>query len=357
MKTKILVSGLILLAILIGCKNQPQDSPSLLKEWIDIEIIKDTRELIMQATEPWESSAIGYYKVIKISDSLWYMWYQAWETDQYYGNRICFAYSEDGKNWKKEIPGQFERKNNVLMNEHGISIQGWVEIDAFVDPNDSIYPYRILYNKRINYNQKTYLAKSRNGWDWIDEKLIFDSFHDSQFSVHVLKNGNYLTMLRLWDEGKKSGILIPRGNKQESQRIIGQAIIKPSGEIVLSPTVFLKSNHSEYLHLYTSATTIIDDNEYIMFPTFYNSIEDKMILKSIYYHAGKAIYGKDVTLELYQNDPVEFGIVSPGLIPAGPPNEYWLYYYRQVQPHNNAFDRHFSNFYYRIKVKLLRKKH
>jgi hypothetical protein len=149
----------------------------------------------------------------------------------------------------------------------------------------------------MNYSQKTFMAKSKNGWDWIDEKLIFDSFHDSQFSVHVLKDGNYLIIMRLWDgEIKKSRVTRWWDNKQgRPHRIIGKAIIKSSGEIVLPPTVFLKSNLSEYPQLYTSATTFINGNEFVMFPTFYNSICDKMAIKIVYSLEGNNYIGADIT--------------------------------------------------------------
>jgi hypothetical protein len=57
-----------LFIIVTGCTNHPQDIGNSLAN--NIEILNDTRELVMQATEPWESHAIGYYKVIKISDIL-----------------------------------------------------------------------------------------------------------------------------------------------------------------------------------------------------------------------------------------------------------------------------------------------
>ncbi|WP_128331181.1 hypothetical protein [Apibacter sp. HY039] len=312
-------------------------------EITDIEVLPNTKELVMQQTEPWEDLLLGYYKVLKISDDLWYMWYQAWEnlknTD--YGSKLCFAYSTDGKNWIKKIPdGNFE--DNIIVGRNSSLKQGWVEIDVFFDKNDKKYPFRALYNKKTDVLQQTFMSKSKNGWEWVDEIKVFETYHDSQFSVKVLSNGNYLVLLRLWS-----------GELYTSNRIIGSAIITPEGDIYNSPKELLSSNIENFSHLYTSSAHFFSDDNFIMIPTVYSN-NDKISIRTAYYLNGKAYLNKtDITDALYQKQEIGWGNVCPGLISTGEENTYWMYYYGRVGTHNNV--KNYTTYYYRIKVKTVKK--
>ena len=334
------IAFLILILLGVGCRT----SNSEMKNGdIKIEIIKDSREMIMESTEPWESLMLGYYTVLKIEENLWYMWYQAWETLEYtdYGVRLCFAYSSDGKNWIKKIPGNNEKGNNIIVGEESKEKEGWVESCVFIDPNDKSYPYRIIYNKLVEGEQKAFMAKSINGWDWIENKLILNSFHDTQYSVNVLSNGNYYVLLRMWEN---------ENLKNELKRIIGYAIIKPDGEIITQPTPLVGSNLKKFPHVYTNSATFINDSSFVMIPTFFSN-NNKMAIKMISYSNGEIVFNpkNDFTNILYEQ-PTGWGNVCPGLIETNIPNEYWMYYYRRIGKHDNVQD--YTTYYYRIKVRI-----
>ena len=62
----------------------------------------------------------------------------------------------------------------------------------------------------------------------------------------------------------------------------------------------------------------------------------------------------DLTADLLGSVQANWGIISPGLIPAGK-NEYWMYYYATNMVHSDydKTGRAFS--YYRVKLKIMEK--
>jgi hypothetical protein len=63
---------------------------------------------------------------------------------------------------------------------------------------------------------------------------------------------------------------------------------------------------------------------------------------------------KDFTKDLLEGENANWGIVSPGLIPAEK-NTYWMYYYATNMVHSD-YDQSGRKFkYYRIKVRIKEK--
>ena len=69
-----------------------------------IEIIRNSRQVILTQEKPWEAQSMVYFNVIK-NDSIWKMWYNSVGEDIYNDmfGAICYATSYDGKIWYKNI--------------------------------------------------------------------------------------------------------------------------------------------------------------------------------------------------------------------------------------------------------------
>ncbi|GHV13670.1 hypothetical protein FACS1894169_01170 [Bacteroidia bacterium] len=304
----------------------------------EISVVTDSRQQILIQDKAWEAASIGFYKVLKISDNLWYMWYQAWANFDYgdYGCKTCFAWSEDGENWLKEIPDGTSRADNIINGRDSSLREGWVELDVFADQNDSEYPYRIIYNKMQGATQKGYMAKSANGWDWTDHQLVFDSYHDTQYSAFVQADGNYMILLR---------------RRDNALRTVGYAILSPAGELLTYPATLLISNWTGYLNLYTTAATRLASDKYILFPTMFNNDTTPVKIAVAYVEnmRGKMTF-QDITGYLMQGDTMGFATVCPSMTPTNIPNEYWLYYNRRIGNHSGTTDM--TTIYYRIKIRI-----
>jgi len=326
--------------ILSSCKNDSDSDSNFISVIPEVEVFDNTRELVMESTELWEEGGIGYFSVIK-KDEKWYMWYQGWHQARYLADNcthLCFAYSDNGKDWIKEISG---RSNNIIAQ--GSSGEGWIESNVFIDPNDSSYPFRIIYNQEYSNVKHACFAKSQNGIDWVDNKIIFTVRPDSQYSVSIQSNGNYMVFLRSWFWYSQS----------IQYRTVSYAIIDPSGKILQSPREILRADiNSDYSNIYNSAATDLGDNMYILFPTFFDKSNNKVAFKIAYMHENSAyIMNQDITNNLMQGDTFGFGTICPNLIKTDIKNEYWMYYSRRTSMHDNPLN--YTTYYYRIKVRII----
>lgn len=331
---KINLGAIMISLILMACGKsvQVETAPSYT---YTVEIVDSSREIVMTNDQPWEAFALNYFNVIRVGN-VWKMWYACFENynNGDYGDNLCYAYSDDGKNWIKQLPMSI-KKDNVLIKGTN-SASGWVENFVFIDKNDSLTPYKILYSALdANGNQKTFITSSVDGINWIDNKIVFNDKHDTQPSVHILDNGNYSIFLRLW-------------NSAHNERQIGYSIITPDNQSVVSPYSILGGN------LYNSAAAYLGNNSYIMFPTQFNNQTQEFLIKIAYIINGNAVLtSQDITSNLFQGTQTKWGLVAPGLISTGNPNEYWLYYLGASVEHNGQQQR--ASTYYRIKVIIMPK--
>lgn len=313
-------------------RNKPFESP------YSVNIDANSREVVLTQTLAHENRALNFFNVLKISENLWYMWYSAIDLTAIndFQSSLCFAYSENGKDWTKGIPNQPERSNIIVS---GVNDQAWLEHVTFIEPSDTEYPYRILYSKYkadADGEQALYMSKSANGWDWIDHKLIINKKFDTQYSIDILPNGNYLIFLRLWDD------------PIHTDRQTGVVLLDKQGNVLLSPHLILTGN------LYTSAAHRITGNDYLLFPTLYNNSNDTMNISMSYYLNEKGTHTFDnINYKLLPVGMDKWAVVAPKLIPSGTPSEYWMYYYGRNTLHNDTAAS-ITN-YYRIKVTIKRK--
>lgn len=301
-----------------------------------VTIDSNSIETILTQTQTFESRGMFFYNVLKITENLWYMWYSVLEdgaTSDFQAN-LCFAYSTNGKDWIKGIPDQPERENNIIVS--GLYEKAWLEHITFIEPSDTEYPYRILYSRYkadADGEQALYMSKSANGWDWIDHKLIINKKFDTQYSIDILPNGNYLIFLRLWDD------------PIHTDRQVGTVVINPNGNIVEPIKLILTGG------LYTSSAHTLGNNRYVLFPTLYNSVTQNISISISYFINGTGNNTfENITSQLLSSEMSKWACVCPKLIPTGVTNEYWMYYYGRNKTHDDT-TASITN-YYRCKVKI-----
>lgn len=312
----------------------------------DLKIIKDSREVVLTQTLPWEEQMMGYFKVLKTGSNQWQMWYSSWDNNRKddYSDYLVYAHSVDGLHWIKEIPG---KNNNILKGTGHPQKDGVVEQDVFIEPKDQ-YKYKMIYTARDNTDngrEKTFIEESVDGIHWVNKRLLWNQKHDSQFSV-IQRNGLYYIYLRNWEVKNKV-----------RYRTIGLAKTDTNWKTIEEPHNILKADSiSEFPHLYNPAASKISNDLDILFPTFFNEKTNAVKFGVAYvYQDHPVMTNIDITNALLGGEPANWGIVSPGIIPAGK-NTYWLYYYATNMVHSdyNQAGRKFK--YYRILLKIKEKR-
>ncbi len=327
---------ILFLLLLSGCSNKKDVisiDPS--KMPFKINILENSREIVLIQDQDWENQLLGYYNVIKTSNS-YKMWYTSWGPspfNEFYSN-FCYATSDNGKIWNKNISNISQNdSNNIIYN--GI-------LENFVFYDKYLQEYKLIGVERdSSKRQGTFLLSSNDGIHWRDKKLLYNVHFDTQFSVIVNKD-NYIIYLRTWSEGYRS---------------IGSVVIdkKLNSQYNPSPITYAtnKSN-TEFPHIYNNAASAWEDL-IIFFPTLYNNEKDSMSVTVGYQLQQKIYFSKmDITEELFRNEKVKWGIVSPNLIPTGEKNRYWIYYYGSEESHFKRIVNKGKTIYFRIKIELLK---
>ena len=332
-----------LLFFLVGCAVTRQKDHSGMP--FTIEILRDSREVVLTQTLPWEEQMMGYFRVLKIAPDFWQMWYSSWDNKRKddYSDYLVYAHSKDGKNWIKEIPG---RKNNILQGTGHPQKDGIVEQDVFIEPSAE-FPYRIIYTAKDandNDKEKTFIEESKDGINWMNKKVLWNEKHDSQFSV-IQKDSLYYIYLRHWDMKDKV-----------RYRTIGLAVTDKNWKTIEKPhNIFKADFDGDFPHLYNPGTSKLSENLTVLFPTFFNEKTNAVKFGLAYVYRNQPVLtDKNFTKDLLEGENANWGIVSPGLIPAGK-NTYWMYYYATNMVHSD-YDQSGRKFkYYRIKIRIKEK--
>lgn len=311
-----------------------------------IDIIKESREIVMTQTLPKEEQMLGYFKVLKITDNFWQMWYSSWDNKRKddYSGYLEYAYSKDGLSWTKEIPG---KQSNVLRGTGHPQKDGVVEQDIFIEPAD-ILKYKMIYTAKDNADndkEKTFIEESEDGINWVNRRVLWSQKHDSQFSV-IQRDDLYYVYLRHWEI-----------ENNIRYRTIGLAVLNKQWNVIQAPKNIFKSDFkSKFPHLYNPGASKLNKNLDILFPTFFNEKTNEIKFGLAYVRNNIPVLTDiDLTTDFLDDTNSNWGIISPGLIPASAKNVYWLYYYATNMIHSD-YDKAGRKFtYYRIKVKIISK--
>ncbi len=303
---------------------------------LKIQLKHESIEKIFTAQFPWEAKGLNYFNVIQ-QDSVWSMWYNSFASNQgAYNGSFCLATSGDGKNWTRP---SIKDNTNILIN--GGNYKSITESYVFKDRNDTLYPYKMICTKLINDEEKTFLYASRDGIKWQERNKLYNQKQDSQFGV-IESNGLFYIFSRYNDYSNGY------------QRAIGLSTLDKNLNEVEAPKLLLEADpNSAFPHIYNNAASKINDSTFLLFPTFFNESNGNVRVKLIYTNNLLNYYtvNDNLNSDLFPNDNVNWIIVSPGVMPAGEPNTYWLYY--MTTPVKHGLFRSATNLYvsyYRIKL-------
>lgn len=310
-----------------------------------LDVVKGSRQTVLTQTQPWEEQMMGYFKVLKLGSDKWQMWYSSWDNRRKddYSDYLVYAHSSDGEHWVKEVPGQ---PNNILRGTGHPQKDGIVEQDVFIEPA-AAYPYKMIYTAKDStdkFREKTFVEESKDGINWVNRRVLWNEKHDSQFSV-IRRDNRYYIYLRHWEM-----------QNNIRYRTIGLAVTDNNWNTLVAPHNILTADFSsDFPHLYNPAAARVSEDLDILFPTFFNEKNNAIKFGLAYVYKGQPVLtGVDLTSALLDGAQANWGIVAPGLVPAGK-DTYWLYYYATNMVHSD-YDKGGRKFsYYRVKVRVKEK--
>ncbi len=330
---------IIFLLIFVSCKKDVVSTKEQIQNYngsLKFEFVPQSIEKIFVSQTTWEARTLSYYNIIN-QGSNWSMFYGSYGRNQYdCDGSFCFAQSLNGMLWNR---ASLNNNKNIIID--GKDDDGITGNFVFIDSSDVQYHYKMVCLKLVNGVQKTFLYESHDGLSWIVMKKLFDTKQDSQFSMINL-NGEYYLFSRYND------------NTNGYQRAISLAILDKNLNVIKQPSLLLEAEaDSYYPHIYNSAASKINDSTVLLLPTFFNEITSEIRIKSIYTNNLKDYYLIDdnITDKLFPDGNVNFAIVSPGVVPTGEKNTYWIYYWGTDAKHNSfPFSNKINVTYYRIKL-------
>jgi hypothetical protein len=335
--------AMVLLAFVLffSLTSCTKDSPSIETQLqvyngsLKFNFLPGSIEKVFYSEMPWEAKALNYYNIIK-EDTTWRMFYKSYGyNDQEFDGSFCIAKSANGALWNRE---PLNNNTNIVID--GENDKGITGNFVFIDSADVQYHYKMICSKLISEKQKTFLYGSVDGVHWVLIKQLFDKMQDSQFSIIRLNNKYYL---------------FSRYNDYNPyQRAIGLSELDNNFNILQPSLLLLKAPiNDQYPHIYNSAASKINDSTIILFPTYYDDNDGTVELRLLYTKNMKDYYliKDNINDDLFPGQKVNWAIVSPGVIPTGEPDTYWVYYYKASVKHNSIPNAaQVGVTYYRIKL-------
>lgn len=204
-----------------------------------------------------DDTLLNCVSVLKISDSMYYMYYEGFSGGGSYLNiSLCFAYSTDGATFTKGFPSGITAP---ISGTNRLLPKGSTHGQCVVKVPDATYPYRMVAINGTDANRIANLWCSADGINWTLLRQITDGYNDSFVSVIV--RGNLLKIfLRNRHDGVRSiGIITTDldGNRQDSG---------------YTTDILSESANAQ---LYQASASILDERRELLLPTVYNASTSK----------------------------------------------------------------------------------
>lgn len=201
-----------------------------------------------------DDGLLNAVSVVKISDSMYYMYYEGFGTGGgagYNNISLCFAYSTDGANFVKGFPDGITAPiegTNVLLPKGSIHGQSVVKVP------DADYPFRMVGIDAVNSGRIAKLWKSTDGINWEFVRQLTNGYNDSFVSCIVRGNLLKIFLRNRQNEIRTMAIITTDldGNNQNSSYI---------NEI---------SFNDATQQPYQASASIIDERRELLLPTIYN---------------------------------------------------------------------------------------
>jgi hypothetical protein len=285
-------------------------------------ISQRTVEPLLTADQPHEDFGIGYCTVLRDGER-WRMWYEAFDhtyrsdADDF----LCYAESDDGVHWRKPALGLVAHAgssaNNILLD--GRQMGGVHGSSVFIDPGaPAAERFKMVFVSWREGGWWVFGAASADGIHWQrgEEPLLK---HNSDTQTVCFRDGDrYRLYVRMWS-----------GDLFQGKRLVGYTESRVFGNFP-APRPILAPDESDppNLHFYNSAAAKARDDLYLMFPSAFYTGEDRVAPHLAMSADGCAFtrVGRDPFVALGAGFDSRGIYVAPGLIPAGEPDAWWVYY-------------------------------
>ena len=278
----------------------------------------------------YDDLQFGYSKVLKISDSMYYMYYHAWgsgTTVPYAIDQtklpytIQFAHSTDGINWTRGFPESVtppytDYPHSVkFLNERGTP--AYEPATNVFMVHDSEYPFRCITSEG-----KSKIYKSRDGFTFEQPKLIeYNQVRDTQPGV-ILRGD----VCKIYGRGWTGGYPTTHPESGYGSRNIIVFYADYNGNLMCQETPVVKGKY------YNSAAFAIDDHREMIIPTFYSG-EDIPVRFDAYIIDGRRITQVNIDSDkMLANGTYKWGLVAPCIIATG--GKTYIYYNVLTVSHN-----------------------
>ena len=255
---------------------------------------------IILPVNPADGIFIGVYSTLMRDGGKYRLWYEGWE-DLEKPNNICYAESEEGRQWRKPELGLNEfhgskRNNIVYLGGHGATI--------FLDPSaPENERYKLLHIMDAPKGEQpaswVFGAVSPDGLRWKRlEQPVLKHVSDTQsVVVYDADRGKYVAYVRGWEPES----LIGYGGRRVVKRTESDSFRSfPRPDIVLAP----ESSDGPDVDIYTNA-----------YQRWRGAARSHLMLPAFYHRATDIV---DVHLAV-SRDGVRWSRPSPNpLIPVGP---------------------------------------
>lgn len=266
-----------------------------------IEIMSSADEVSITRGE----KLLNYFKIIQVSDNLYYMYYEAFKGDIVDTEEgVYFAYSNDCVHWIKQFPLSDSEDNTIIpFNIIGVDV---------VKVPDEKYPFRLFATRLYGGEYGLYMLKSEDGITFRNEKKVLSGLYDTQ-NVVIVRNGIIKMYLRKW--------------KDSSNRANGYVNIDIEGNVI-SPLLMLSDNY-----LYNTAASVFEEEKYdFLFPTYFNTSESMGCSVKAYIVEGYNSKEIPCNINSWLDSGELWAIVSPGILTIG--GEHYIAYNTRTWYHD-----------------------
>lgn len=199
-----------------------------------------------------DDALLNCVSVLKMSDSMYYMYYEGFTSNGNYSNiSLCFAYSTDGATFIKGFPSGVAAP---ISDTNKLLATGSTHGQCVVKVPDGDNPYRMVTIKGTDSNRIAQMWKSSDAINWTLLRQLTGGYNDSFVSVIV--RGNLLKIFVRNRDGERRTIGIITtdldGNRHDSQYVA---------------EIDSNENNSQF---YQASASILDERRELLLPTVYN---------------------------------------------------------------------------------------
>ena len=199
-----------------------------------------------------DDTLLNCVSVLKISDSMYYMYYEGFDGSGYSNISLCFAYSTDGEHFTKGFPDGITAP---ITGTNRLVAKGSTHGHCVVKVPDDDYPYRMVAINGTNANRIANLWRSADGINWTLLRQITNGYNDSFVSVIV--RGNLLKIFLR--------------NRRDNIRSIGIITTDLDGNRHSSGYTTEILSEGANAQLYQASASVLDERRELLLPTIYNA--------------------------------------------------------------------------------------